>query len=154
MQLSTPFPGITLQRLKNTIIQNPDLVRHPFVLIHVGTNNLYINSPSEMFCLFSDLVDQILQISSQTIVIISSIVPRLIDYDVTKDLIKTINTNLETTPIPNTIYIQTFGPFLRSGTPRKELYACDGLHLLPRGVLLLRHVWQTTLSDIQKRRVP
>ena len=87
-----------------------------------------------------------------TRILISSILPRLRDFDETNDTIRSINNDLELNSITHTVFIRTCGPFLRSGRPRDEIYR-DGLHLTARGILLLRQVWITKYKEVQRRHL-
>ena len=144
------FPGVTLERLAKKILNDPTLINlnNCYVLVHVGTNNLQTHSLEEIRELYEQLVAVILSVNPRARVLISSILPRAVDYSETQLKIRKINDNLRFYPIPNTIFLLAYGPFLRGGAPRGELYARDGLHLLPAGVALLRQVWITKVNSI------
>ena len=145
------FPGVTLERLARKIYNNPTLVQNnTHVLVHVGTNNLQTHSLGEIRALYEELVAVILAVDPRVRVIISSILPRAVDYSDTQLKIRKTNDNLRYYPIPNTVFLLAYGPFVRGGAPRGELYARDGLHLLPAGVALLRQVWITKMNAIYR----
>ena len=147
------FPGTTVERLTSKLKRQPHLVRNAdFVLIHVGTNNVQTRSPAIIRQLFELLVNQILSIVPNARILVSSILPRLRDFDQTNAKIRSINNDLEHNAIRHTVFIRTCGPFLRGGRPRDEMYR-DGLHLTARGILLLRQVWMTKYTEVQRRRL-
>ena len=148
------FHGTTIQQLTFKFERQPKLVRNAaFVLLRVGTNDVCYRtrSPAIIHQLFELLVNQILSIVPNARILISSILPRLRDFDETNDKIHSINNDLEHNSISHTVFFRTCGPFLRGGRPRDEKYR-DRLHLTARGILLLTQVWITKYKQVQRRR--
>ena len=144
------FPGTTIERLTSKLKRQQDLVQNAaFVLIHVDTNDVQTRSPAIIRHLFELLVNQILSIMPNARILISSILPRLRDFDQTSAKIRSINNDLEHNSIRHTVFIRTCGSFLRGGRPRDEMYR-DGLHLTARGILILRQVWITKYKEVQR----
>ena len=105
-------PGTTMEQLTFKLKRQPNLVRiAPFVLLHVGTNNVCCRtrSPAIIHRLFELLVEQILSIGPNARILISSILPRLRDFDETNDKIRSINNDLEHHSIRHTVFIRTCG---------------------------------------------
>ena len=78
------FHGTTIQRLTFNLERQPKLVRNAaFVLLRVGTNDVCYRtrSPAIIHQLFELLVNQILSIVPNARILISSILPRLRDFD-------------------------------------------------------------------------
>ena len=115
-----------------------------------GTNDVCCRtrSPTIIRRLFELLNEQILSIVPNARILISSILPRLRDFEETNDKIRSMNNDLEHNSIRHTFFIRTCGPFLRGGIPRDEMYR-DGLHLTVRGNLQLRQMWITKYREVQ-----
>ena len=146
-----PFPGITIERLTHKLQHNHTFITDtPFLLIHVGTNNLCTHSAAEIRQLFKNLVSTVQSISPACTVLISAILHRCCDHSATRDKIVEINFDLDKFRIAHTIFIRSYVPFMKFGLPQQHLYACDGLHLKPSGVLLLKQLWANKLVLIRR----
>ena len=80
------FPGVTIERLTSKLKRQPNLVRNAvFVLIHVGTNDVFghTRSPAIIRQQFELLVEQIISIVPNACILIRSILPLLRDFDKT-----------------------------------------------------------------------
>ena len=96
----------------------------PLFCFMFGTNDVCCRtrSPAIIRRLFELLVEQILSIVPNARILISSILPRLRDFEETNDKIRSMNNDLEHNSIRHTFFIRTCGPFLRGGIPRDEMY--------------------------------
>ncbi len=105
--------GTTIEQLTFKLERQPKLVRNAaFVLLRVGTNDVCYRtrSPAIIHQLFELLVNQTLSIVPNARILISSILPRLRDFDETNDKIRTINNDQEHNSIRHTVFIWTCGP--------------------------------------------
>lgn len=149
------FPGINLVRLTAKIQRDPSLVRKPFTIIHVGTNDINSQdqlSVDQIISYFNNLITVIRDISD-TYIVISSILPRPVDYSKTGGKVKLVNQRLEAKCRERKCqFIRSYRPFFHGGKPVSEAFAVrdGGLHLDFEGIRLLRNFFIRTISHLLK----
>ncbi len=101
------------------------------------------------------LVEMIHSINPQTIIIVSGILPRRVDYQQTGHLTRAVNQMLNTMAAHNSFcfFIDPAGSFLRGGSPDARLYAYadGGLHLSPEGTRVLRRLFGDAVKPWVRR---
>jgi len=122
------------------------------VLLHVGTNNVSRdNEPQKVLREMGDLIRVLRWRNAKLHIVISGILPRLLDQGTTENTVKTVNKLLATVSRErNVIFIRSYNAFCssREQTGLKTwLYARDGLHLSSRGSFVLHHMFKVQFSD-------
>lgn len=124
-----------------------------YVIFHVGTNNVAQRASFEQ--IISDYVNLIKacrRINSDIKIILSAIIPRPVDHDVTDPIIRKINSYLHKTLSDELKFkfICTYKPFTHAGKVRRELYAIrdGGLHLNMEGTNKLRFFFLRVISTL------
>ncbi|XP_071135603.1 uncharacterized protein [Mytilus edulis] len=135
------FPGATIARLSDYVSSNKiNLKNKDFIIVHVGSNNIAQNHSVDMIIsYYSDLIHNI-QIKSKAKIIITSILPRLIDHNSTAENVRLVNSQLKKLCVRRNIqFSNIYKSFLCNNLPDASLYAPrDGLHLNFTGTSLLR----------------
>ena len=135
------FPGATIARLSDYVSSNKiNLKNKDFIIVHVGSNNIAQNHSVDMIIsYYSDLIHNI-QIKSKAKIIITSILPRLIDHNSTAENVRLVNSQLKKLCVRRNIqFSNIYKSFLCNNLPDASLYAPrDGLHLNLTGTSLLR----------------
>ena len=145
------FPGINISRLNNKILRGLVDLRSEYVILHVGTNDINTLTVSEMCSSYQDLITTVRE-KFGCKVVVSSILPRPIDYDVNGDKVKSLNNTLEGLCKERRIqYVRSYKPFLEFGEPRRDLFAVrdGGLHLNSEGLRRLRHVFISAVANLK-----
>lgn len=146
-----PFPGINVSRLTNKIRNGVVDMKSKYVILHVGTNDVNTLTASEICSSFNDLITTIRQ-NYGCKILISSILPRPIDFEVNGMKIKEINKALERLCKERQIqFVPSYRPFLKEGLPRRDLFAIwdGGLHLNLEGTRRLRHVFISLVQRLK-----
>lgn len=148
-----PFSGIKINRLTSKI-QNGHLpLDKAFTIVHVGTNDIHSSNVGEILSAFNNLICVVRQ-NSPTKLVISAILPRPVDYQVTGEKVKLLNIRLkELCKSRHVTYLHTFRPFLKNGLPVRELFAIkdQGLHLNLEGTRRLRQFFINTVAHLLKQ---
>jgi lysophospholipase L1-like esterase len=134
------FPGINILRLTNKFAKQYVDTNSKYVILHVGTNDITSSlSVDEILSHYNDLVSTIRD-NCACQILISSILPRPIDFEKSDSKVKALNKGLIRLCTSRKIqFLRTFKPFLHKGSPRRELFTVrDGLHLNFEGVRKLR----------------
>ena len=98
---------------------------------------------------FTTLRSVIRRRNSNTVLLFSSVLPRLKKFAKYKPYASGLNFALEKMCAKSQgacIYVPSYRNFLRGGRPREELFARDGLHLIGAGVDCLEACFQQALS--------
>ena len=146
------FPGINITRLTSRIQRDLSLLSRPYTIIHVGTNDIHNLSVGEMISEYNNLITVIRNLSN-TRILFSSILPRPVDYENTKDKVKEVNRRLKLLCMERHVqFLHSFRQFFRCGQPIRELYAVrdGGLHLNMEGTRLLRQFLINTVAHLPK----
>ena len=144
------FPGINISRLSSRIQRNHFLVSSPFTIIHVGTNDVQRLSEDEMISDFNNLFTVIRNISN-TKILVSSILPRPVDYTVTGNKVREVNRRLKLLCGERHFkFLHSFRPFFKGGLPVRELFAVrdGGLHLNLEGTRRLQLFFINTVAHL------
>ena len=145
------FPGINISRLTNKFSQGLIDLRSKYVLLHVGTNDINTLDITEICSSYNDLITTV-RSTSACKVLVSSILPRPIDFEKHGEKVKQLDVALETLCKERQVqFIRSFKPFLKNGFPRRELYAVrdGGLHLNFEGIRRLRHVFISVIDKLK-----
>ncbi len=125
--------------------------RNEYVLLHVGTNDITGSLlEDEIVAMYSDLISMV-RVKAECKVLVSAILPRPIDHDVTGNRLKSINNKLASLcHTRKATFIKSFKPFLKCGVPRREYFAVrdGGLHLNLEGIRRLREFFINTISHL------
>lgn len=144
------FPGINVSRMTNKISNGFVDLNYRYVIFHVGTNDINTLSVQEICASYNDLISVVKE-KSDCKIIMSSVLPRPIDYEVNGNKVKELNNSLQTLCKSRHVqFIKSFRPFLVGGLPRRELYAVrdGGLHLNLEGVRRLRQFFINTIAHL------
>ena len=122
------------------------------ILLHIGTNNLARNFDAHaVLTEMGNLIRLIKKINDKIHIVVSGILPRLTDFDVSDKSIKEYNKLLSRVCKDcNVMMIRSFNGFTSGKEPRgiKEwLFARDGLHLNTRGSYILSQLFRVQFSD-------
>lgn len=145
------FPGINVSRLTNKISQGLVDMRSKYVLFHVGTNDINTLTVEEICSSFNDLITTV-RTKYMCNVLVSSVLPRPIDFEVNGEKVTQLNFALEKLCKERRArFVRSFKPFLKNGVPRRELFAVrdGGLHLNLEGVRRLRHVFVSLVAGLK-----
>ena len=118
------------------------------VLVHVGTNDLN-KLNSEILTKFKNLISGIRLVKSDCKIILSSILPRPVDVDLTTEKIIIVNKELQKMCYEQNVeFLYTFSSYMKSGFPNRKLFAYrdGGLHLNQSGVKILKDRFAFSLS--------
>ena len=88
------YPGATIEDVDYSISSGSVSVNFDIVLIHVGTNNVNSCKVADFDYLYNSLICTIMKFGS-TKIICSAIIPRPLDYDVTRNCVIAINNVLK-----------------------------------------------------------
>lgn len=130
------------------------------ILIHVGTNNICRDfDPQAVLCEMGNLLKVIRRLNNKVHLVVSGILPRLVDLHETENIVKHYNKLLvNVCRDTNTMLIRSFNSFVSGNEPtgvKTWLYARDGLHLSVRGSQVLTQMFRVQFADrnIAQRRV-
>ena len=144
------FPGITIGRLSAKVQKMPNLIEARNTVLHVGTNDINNLSASEMISEYNNLITAV-QTLSKTKILISSILPRPVDYSLTKEKVKEVNRLLKCLCADRKVsFLHSFRPFFKGGQPVRELFATrdGGLHLNLEGTRRLKLFFINTVNHL------
>ena len=147
------FPDINTSRLTNKLQNRHLVLDKEFSIIHVGTNDILSFSAGEIVSSFNNLIEVVRQ-NSETTILISSIIPMLVDHQATGDQVKLVNSKLKQLCVQRKVqFLHTFRPFIRNCEPRRELFAIkdQGLHLNLYGTRRLRQFFINTVAHLLKK---
>lgn len=149
------FPGDTISNIVHRLESNQvRLDNYDYILLHVGTNDInHKASFHEMLSDFGNLLGVIRKWKPTIKIIVSSILPRPVDYETTDNPSRRINGYLETVMSKKMkfLFIKSYRPFMFGGKPRRELFAKrdGGLHLNTEGTSRLRYYFLKTIAAMQ-----
>ena len=159
-------PGDTIAKMAHRIdIHQIPLERSDYLLIHVGTNDIDNFKPKHAFCkdqsididhafnsMISDYGNLIGFITKNPniSILISAIIPRPKDYNVTHELIKKVKGYLEKQMSKTSRFtsLRSYKPFMYGGNVKRELFARKdgGLNLNTKGTNKLRYFFLRPLA--------
>lgn len=145
-----PFSGATIHHIFCKIRDKTiDLTPYSHVMLHVGTNNVVGSSSEEIQAGFSNLISVIRDVSDCKI-LISSILPRPVDFHTLGVKVKEINSKLESLCKKRHVqFIASFKRYFYKNAPVRSLFAYnDGLHLSFEGTRHLRQCFINVISHL------
>ena len=161
-----PFRGYTAKQVEDALKDDPSLVEGAdIIIVHVGTNDVQQEMQNREVVTagvtVSDVVTgSVLSLSSvvsdikpTAVVCYSSILPRPVDYDLSKDVVIYCNSAIKAASTGGKFWFwPTYKPFIKNGVPRRELFAVldGGLHLRKGGWLRLRQSFMNFISMIAR----
>ena len=148
------FRGDTIAQIANKVERGiASLKNFDHVIFHVGTND--IDDKVSFHAMQSDygnLVGICRRKYPKINIIMSAIIPRPRDHQITDDPIKRINFYMEKTMSKtlNFKFIKTYRLFMYAGKPSAELFAKNdkGLHLNTEGSSRLRYYFLRTIASM------
>lgn len=149
------YPGATIAKLSVLFAQGDiDLESHEIIIVHVGTNNIgRRDSYDNIIADFGNLIASIRKCKPSIRIIVSGILPRPVDHDMTDSMIKKVNLCLRTRMSSDLgfKFICTYKAVSKYGTYRRYLYAKldKGLHLNLEGANRLRHFFLMVISTFK-----
>lgn len=146
------YRGATISQIETFIKQDPlNLPSYDCIIVHAGTNDINYKSVNQIMQAYKFLFRACTDMAPQVPIAVSSILPRLLDYESSKDICKQINCNLEVYCKNHNIqFIRSYKRFLHQGRPKAELYAVrdGGLHLNFEGTKQLRQCFVHVVSHL------
>lgn len=146
------YRGATIAQMESFIKEdNLNLPSFDYIILHVGTNDIHFRSVKQIMQAYKFLFRACSNIAPRVPIAVSSILPRLVDYESSKVLCMQVNGNLEDYCKNQSIkFIRSYKRFLREGRPIPELYAKadGGLHLNYEGTRQLRQCIIHTVSHL------
>ncbi|XP_063439984.1 uncharacterized protein LOC134721138 isoform X2 [Mytilus trossulus] len=143
------FPGANIWDMINLLNCGTIQVNYDIILIHVGTNNVGTYEIADFDIGYNVLISTIEKlVKPHTVIVMSAIIPRLLDFQNTSYFVTTINSRLRSLCFKRGVqFVATYKPFLKFGMPVCELYSpiCK-LHLNYFGNLKLTNFFVQVLS--------
>lgn len=149
------YPGATIAKLSLLFSRGEiNLEPHEIIIVHVGTNNIgRRDSYEDILSDFGNLIASIRKCKPSIRIIVSSILPRPVDHDITDSMIKKVNLCLRTRMSQDLgfKFICSYKAVVKFGTYRRYLYAKldKGLHLNLEGANKLRHFFLMVISTFK-----
>ena len=150
------FPGDSISKIGYRIDKNHVMLdKYDYILLHVGTNDIDRKASFHgMISDFGNLIGICRKQKPGIKIIISSIIPRPVDFDNTDNPSRRVNGYLEKfmSKKMNFLFIKSYRPFMYKGQPRIELFAPKndgGLHLNTEGTSRLRYYFLKTIAAMQ-----
>jgi lysophospholipase L1-like esterase len=145
-------PGINIDRLAYKLrLRKWDISSYSVIVVHVGTNDVECNTPSEIIKKFQSLLEIIKQQNKQAKIAVSSILPKPCKPKCTNDKICIVNSDLKRLcTASKSHFIPSYRPFakkLKQGS--LDLFAIDRLHLSFKGAKCLRDNLVGNIKSIQ-----
>ena len=152
------IPGTTLYCVRGadiaglgfSILQSGiDLKQYKIIIVHVGTNNVRHSDIPHIRCLYNALIFQLHKANSGALILLSSVLHRPVDFQLTKDTVIKTNQCLKFLAQKYLYceYLKTYKSFMSGGAPNRSLYATNdgGLHLNVKGTLRLRSLFKNRI---------
>lgn len=137
------FSGRTISHVANEIqYGHANLEPFDYIILHVGTNDLGNRSPyAHIISDFGNLIGIIQNKKPSIKIIVSAILPRPVDLDITDGVRRAVNDYLQKS-ISKSMrfkFVCSYKPFMRAGMVPTELFAKrdGGLHLNTAGTSAL-----------------
>ena len=148
------FSGDTIARLADRLINKEATIDNfNYVIFHVDTND--IAKRASFQSIISDcgnLIGICRKVNPTIRIIISAIIPRPVDHEVTDPMIRKVNKFLQVNMSHNMNFkfICTYKPFMFAGKVKLELFAKKdgGLHINTEGTSRLRYFFLRVISTI------
>ncbi len=165
--------GATIQRFFKFIV-GPDkrwaVSDFNVVMLHVGTNNLYINTSGEFGCYMEQLVGRILWLNPDATIVLTSLIPRPADSETTRPKAKMYNFELmrladqrvgprfigtHIMPGVNVFYVNIANCLIDShGNVKSEMFTrADQLHLSAQGNRTMQFKLRSVMNNFRYNRI-
>ena len=145
------IPGATIGQITAYVNQNNrNLSAFDKIVVHVGTNDIHRYTEDQFRSAYCNLIKQT---CPQSLLAMSAIVPRCVDYHITYRKIVSVNSSLSKLCQYFQIeYFASYSYLVKGGTVRSELYAVNdgGLHLNYEGSRLLELYFLRRLAHMKK----
>ena len=128
------FRRDTISKSANKITSKvAKLLPYDYILLHVGTNDIDNRAPfMNIIKDYANLLGIIRKLHPNVQIIVSAIIPRPCDYEVSDPMVRKVNSHLNKVMSRdmNFKFVFTYKPFTHCGKPKVELYAKNdgGLH--------------------------
>ena len=146
------YRGASILDVENIVKRNNLLLyTYDYVILHVGTNDIDNKSVKQIMQAYKFLFRACKSAASNATIVFSSILPRLVDYEDTKNTCINVNTRLQEFCRKNNLkFVKSYQRFLHAGQPISHLYARrdGGLHLSFEGTKQLRQCIINLLSHL------
>ena len=153
-----PLPGYNINGINDYVKRNiKNLSSFGTVLIHVGTNDINNKSEQDILTDYQNLIITIKEVLKPDNVILSSILPRPVDFLQSIHSIVYINKALQSlTKKHGVMFLYTFSSYMKNQFVKRQLFAVrdGGLHLNQKGTKILKSRFCQCLSSIYKNRKP
>ena len=148
------IPGATIGQITSYISQRKRTLNlFDKIIVHVGTNDIHKFTEDQFRAAYCNLISLLKQTCPQSLVAMSAIIPRYVDYD--KTFKKTVSVNSILSKLCQYFQIEYFASYsylVKYGAVRSELYAVNdgGLHLNYEGSRLLGLYFLRRLAHMKK----
>ena len=145
------FGGLTASRLlgklKNRVFPFSECSN---IIIHVGTNDIFAINCSQFQIIMKEIIQEIRKCNPSTLILLSSILPRPVDFKDSKMQVAQFNNSLKELANTNNIRFMACEKsfFNRYGYPIKCLFQKDKLHLSFTGLTKLQQFIANTLAHL------
>ena len=153
--------GATTQRLITKVRQNLiNWLIYGLVIIHVGTNDIANGDGASMLLNTVILCNEIKCRNPDIKIVISAIIPRVIDFVETDHIIKGINRDLKRfcdhSTSPDFHFHPTYNSFQKCGWPdlTGNYWAKDDLHLADRGIKRMNAIIKNLVALWRRGVIP
>ena len=148
------FRGYTIAEVASTVNSGAaDLYPYDFVIIHVGTND--IGNRASFHSIISDygnLIGIIRRKKPTIQIVLSAILPRPVDHNITDPMIRSVNERLRLVMSKSMRFkfVCTYKPFMHAGSVIIGLFAKrdKGLHLNTEGTNTLNRFFIRVISTL------
>jgi hypothetical protein len=142
------FSGVSLEEMTKLISSYPSLISSvSTILLHCGTNNIEKDTTETILSKFEALVHVVKSINADAKILISSILPRPLDFSTLGFRATVINSSLKRKCLNWGVYfVATHKMTLKFGKFCPEFYQ-DGIHLNQPGVKRVRQFFCQRLAE-------
>lgn len=144
-------PGLTIDTLtwdvrleERTYCKN-----FKIIIVHLGTNNIN-DSVEDFLSKYEKLLAALKRRNPDTLIVVSAILPRPVDYRETKEKVSSINKALCKLAVEMQCeFLRPYRKFVVNGKPNINLYAKDLLHLNRDGTALLKMFFEHSIIRLK-----
>lgn len=146
------FRGDTISKIAHRIeTRQVSLDGFDYIILHAGTNNVGNSDTFEnIISDYGNFVGICRRINPKIKIVISAILPRPVDHEITDPLIRRINNYIlkNMSKNLNIRFFRTYRPFMYGGHVKRELFAKrdGGLHLNTEGTNRLRYYFLRSIA--------
>ena len=150
------YRGATLKTLtKEVRSRKIDLSGTQLCIIHIGTNDVDNGDFDVIVPRYHELVSQIVRHNYIIKLVITSILPRPVDFEKTQWIIQQVNADLKRLCYfkSNLHFNHMHKSYMIGGRPNQLLYASDGLHLSYKGHIKATQILKNLVACWIQRRL-